>query len=99
MLAYRHLFHAGGFSDVFKHALLARLMLHLNKKDKPYLYLDTHAGIGQYDLQHDWPQKTKEFENGITKILGAHRNAAVSSTGASRPTRCSSCRPSRTSSP
>ena len=38
MLAYRHLFHAGGFSDVFKHALLARLMLHLNKKDKPYLY-------------------------------------------------------------
>ncbi|MFN0302709.1 MAG: 23S rRNA (adenine(2030)-N(6))-methyltransferase RlmJ [Burkholderiales bacterium] len=71
MLAYRHLFHAGGFSDVFKHALLARLMLHLNKKDKPYLYLDTHAGIGLYDLQHDWPQKTREFESGITKVLSA----------------------------
>ena len=71
MLAYRHQFHAGGFSDVFKHALLARLMLHLNKKDKPYLYLDTHAGIGLYDLQHDWSQKTREFEGGIAKVLAA----------------------------
>jgi 23S rRNA (adenine2030-N6)-methyltransferase len=71
MLAYRHQFHAGGFSDVFKHALLARLMLHLNKKEKPYFYLDTHAGIGLYDLQHEWSQKTREFEGGIAKILNA----------------------------
>ncbi len=71
MLAYRHLFHAGGFSDVFKHALLARLMLHLNKKDKPYVYLDTHAGIGLYDLQHEWALKTKEFEQGIAKVWTA----------------------------
>jgi len=70
MLAYRHLFHAGGFSDVFKHALLARLVLHLNKKDKPYLYLDTHAGIGLYDLQHEWALKTREFERGIAKLWG-----------------------------
>jgi 23S rRNA (adenine2030-N6)-methyltransferase len=71
MLAYRHQFHAGGFSDVFKHALLARLMLHLNKKDKPYFYLDTHAGIGLYDLHHEWSQKTREFEGGIAKVLSA----------------------------
>lgn len=73
MLAYRHLFHAGGFTDVFKHALLVRLMLHLNKKDKPYFYLDTHAGIGLYDLHHDWAQKNKEFEGGIAKVLDAQR--------------------------
>ena len=29
MLAYRHLFHAGNFADVFKHALLARLLIAL----------------------------------------------------------------------
>ncbi|MFN0314427.1 MAG: 23S rRNA (adenine(2030)-N(6))-methyltransferase RlmJ [Burkholderiales bacterium] len=71
MLAYRHLFHAGGFTDVFKHALLVRLMLHLNKKDKPYFYLDTHAGIGQYDLHHDWAQKNKEYEGGLAQVLKA----------------------------
>ena len=71
MLAYRHQFHAGGFSDVFKHSMLAQLMLHLNKKDKPYVYLDTHAGIGLYDLQHDWSQKTREFEGGIAKVFTA----------------------------
>ncbi len=73
MLAYRHLFHAGNVADVLKHALLTRLMLHLNKKDKPYFYLDTHAGIGVYDLQHDWAQKNKEFDNGIGKILRAEQ--------------------------
>jgi 23S rRNA (adenine2030-N6)-methyltransferase len=65
MLAYRHLFHAGGYADVFKHALLVGLMLALRKKDKPYFYLDTHAGIGRYDLARPWAQKNREFEHGI----------------------------------
>jgi 23S rRNA (adenine2030-N6)-methyltransferase len=65
MLAYRHLFHAGNFADVFKHALIAQLALALARKDKPFLYLDTHAGIGRYDLTHPWAQKNAEFRNGI----------------------------------
>ncbi len=69
MLSYRHLFHAGSFADVFKHVLLTRLLLALNEKDKPYFYLDTHAGIGRYDLSHPWAQKGREFESGITKLL------------------------------
>jgi hypothetical protein len=52
MLSYRHLFHAGNFADVFKHALLARLLASVSAKEKPYLYLDTHAGVGMYDLKH-----------------------------------------------
>ena len=68
MLAYRHLFHAGNFADVFKHALLTRLLIALNAKDKPYCYLDTHAGIGRYDLAHEWAWKTREFENGIVRL-------------------------------
>lgn len=68
MLAYRHLFHAGNFADVFKHALLVRLLIALGKKDTPYCYLDTHAGMGRYDLTHPWAQKAREHENGIGRI-------------------------------
>ncbi len=68
MLSYRHQFHAGNFADVFKHALLTRLLLALNKKAKPYFYLDTHAGVGRYDFTHPWAQKVREYESGITKL-------------------------------
>ena len=70
MLAYRHLFHAGNFADVFKHALLARLLVALAGKEAPYCYLDTHAGTGRYDLAHEWAWKTREFENGIGRLWG-----------------------------
>jgi 23S rRNA (adenine2030-N6)-methyltransferase len=68
VLAYRHLFHAGNFADVFKHALLARLLLLLTRKDKPLCYLDTHAGIGRYDLSHAWARKLAEHEDGIARL-------------------------------
>jgi 23S rRNA (adenine2030-N6)-methyltransferase len=68
LLAYRHLFHAGNFADVFKHALLTRLLLLLEQKDKPFCYLDTHAGIGRYDLSHAWAQKLTEYKDGIERV-------------------------------
>ena len=68
MLAYRHLFHAGNFADVFKHALLAQLVLGLAKKDKPFFCLDTHAGIGHYDLTHEWARKNAEYKSGISLV-------------------------------
>jgi 23S rRNA (adenine2030-N6)-methyltransferase len=71
MLSYRHLFHAGNFADVFKHALLTRLLIALSAKDKPFCYLDTHAGTGRYDLSHAWAQKAREYENGIARIWKA----------------------------
>ena len=70
MLAYRHLFHAGNFADVFKHSLLSRLVLAFEKKDKPFFVLDTHAGIGRYDLTHEWALKNAEFRDGIAMIWG-----------------------------
>ncbi len=74
MLAYRHQFHAGAFADVFKHALLAQLVLALWKKDKPFFYLDTHAGIGRYDLMHEWAQKNAEHKDGI-ELVWARKDA------------------------
>jgi len=68
VLAYRHLFHAGNFADVFKHALLAQLLAALTQKNKPLCYLDTHAGTGRYDLKHPWAQKACEYANGIGKL-------------------------------
>lgn len=68
MLAYRHLFHAGNFADVFKHAVIVQLAALIGRKQKPFLYLDTHAGCGRYDLSHAWAQKNREFENGIAQI-------------------------------
>ena len=72
MLSYRHLFHAGNFADVFKHALLVRLLVAISAKEKPFLYLDTHAGIGRYDLGHAWAQKAREYQNGIARVWRAH---------------------------
>ena len=69
MLAYRHLFHAGNFADVFKHSLLTQLVLVLEKKDKPFFVLDTHAGTGLYDLTHAWAQKNAEYKDGIALLL------------------------------
>lgn len=68
MLSYRHQFHAGNVSDVFKHALLSRLLIALARKDKPFFVLDTHAGLGLYDLEHPWSQKTAEWRHGIGRV-------------------------------
>jgi 23S rRNA (adenine2030-N6)-methyltransferase len=68
VLAYRHHFHAGNFADVFKHALLVRLLAAVAAKDKPFFYLDTHAGIGRYDLAHPWARKNAEFRDGIERL-------------------------------
>lgn len=50
---YRHHFHAGNFADVMKHALLVQLVRALQRKEKGFLYLDTHAGRGRYDLERE----------------------------------------------
>ena len=68
MLAYRHLFHAGGFADVFKHGLLARFPAAFARKAGPWFYLDTHAGTGLYDLTHAWAAKTAEHKAGVALV-------------------------------
>ena len=49
-MKYRHSFHAGNFADLHKHVALLGLLRALKRKDKGFLYLDTHAGRGSYDL-------------------------------------------------
>ena len=68
---YRHAYHAGNFADVMKHGLLALVIEHLKKKDKPFFLLDTHAGTGMTDLSGEEAQKTGEYRQGIARILAA----------------------------
>jgi 23S rRNA (adenine2030-N6)-methyltransferase len=66
---YRHAFHAGNFADVVKHAVLARLLVHLGGKPAPYRVIDTHAGAGLYDLAGPEATRSGEWEAGIARVL------------------------------
>jgi 23S rRNA (adenine2030-N6)-methyltransferase len=62
---YRHHFHAGNFADVMKHAVLARILVHLNAKEAPYRIIDLHGGAGVYDLGSADATRTGEWHDGI----------------------------------
>ncbi|WP_293858819.1 23S rRNA (adenine(2030)-N(6))-methyltransferase RlmJ [uncultured Alsobacter sp.] len=68
---YRHAYHAGNFADVVKHAILARMLVYLGQKDAPFRVIDTHAGIGVYDLGSVEAGKTGEWHAGIGRLLDA----------------------------
>ncbi|RWH71468.1 23S rRNA (adenine(2030)-N(6))-methyltransferase RlmJ [Mesorhizobium sp.] len=68
---YRHAYHAGNFADVVKHAVLARLVEYLKQKDKAFRVIDTHAGIGRYDLASVEAGKTGEWQGGIGRLTEA----------------------------
>ncbi|WP_286976114.1 23S rRNA (adenine(2030)-N(6))-methyltransferase RlmJ [Pseudomonas sp.] len=68
---YRHAFHAGNHADVLKHLVLSRLLLLLSRKEAPYAYLDTHAGLGLYDLTADQATRTGEWRDGIGRLWEA----------------------------
>lgn len=72
MLSYQHGYHAGNFADVVKHFTLTRLLNYMTTKEKPMLYLETHAGRGGYDLKDKQALKTGEARQGI-ELLWAHR--------------------------
>jgi 23S rRNA (adenine2030-N6)-methyltransferase len=70
-MKYRHSFHAGNFADVHKHIALLALLRALRKKDKGFLYLETHAGRGSYDLSG----VPAEFGGGVVCFLEAQHEA------------------------
>jgi 23S rRNA (adenine2030-N6)-methyltransferase len=66
-MKYRHSFHAGNFADVHKHVTLLALLAALQKKDKGFLYLETHAGRGAYDIS----TPTADAAGGIGRLAHA----------------------------
>ena len=69
-MKYRHRFHAGNFADVHKHIALLALLRALKRKDKGFLYLDTHAGRGSYDLSG-----AQEAPAGIERFMQSEHRA------------------------
>src|SRR6202035_5428702 len=68
---YRHAFHAGNFADVFKHVVLARILVHLGEKAAAFRVIDTHAGAGLYDLSSEAATRTGEWRDGICRLVEA----------------------------
>ncbi|MCT4715750.1 23S rRNA (adenine(2030)-N(6))-methyltransferase RlmJ [Enterobacteriaceae bacterium H18W14] len=68
MLSYRHSFHAGNHADVLKHTVQSLILESLKEKEKPFLYLDTHAGAGRYKLSGEHAERTGEYLEGIARI-------------------------------
>ncbi len=66
---YRHIYHAGNFADVFKHAVITLILDYIAQKDKPFAILDSHAGTGLYDLTADEVKRSPEFLQGIALLL------------------------------
>lgn len=68
---YRHIYHAGNFADCLKHTVFSRIITYLQRKDKAFRIIDTHAGPGIYDLSSEEAQKTGEWQDGIGRLLKA----------------------------
>ena len=78
---YRHAHHAGSFTDVLKHAVLALVIEHLKNKPTPFRVIDTHGGIGLYDISGEAATKTGEWRDGIGRVLEAKLSTAAAGAG------------------
>lgn len=65
---YQHAFHAGNFADVHKHAVLARILMHLRQKPAAFRVIDSHAGAGRYDLCTAEANRSGEWRDGIERL-------------------------------
>ncbi len=74
---YRHAFHAGSFADVFKHAVLCRILHYLRAKPAAFRVIDTHAGAGVYDLTGPEASRGGEWHDGIERLMAAKLTAAL----------------------
>lgn len=67
-MKYRHSYHAGNFADVHKHVATLSLVAALARKEKGFLYLETHAGSGDYTA-------SDEAGAGISRVIDARFHA------------------------
>ena len=75
---YRHVYHAGNFADLLKHAVLTALLESMTRGGgAPLTAIDTHAGAGVYDLCSDAALKTGEGAAGIGVLMADEAAPAV----------------------
>jgi 23S rRNA (adenine2030-N6)-methyltransferase len=76
-LNYRHIFHAGNFADLVKHACLTAILARLLAAPARLVVIDTHAGAGVYDLASEAALKSGEAQAGIVRLLADPAAPAV----------------------
>jgi len=76
-LNYHHEFHAGNFADVFKHAILCRILHYLRAKPAAFRVIDTHAGAGLFDLTSSEASRSGEWHDGIERLMAARFPRAI----------------------
>ncbi|TWG93772.1 23S rRNA (adenine2030-N6)-methyltransferase [Mesorhizobium sp. J18] len=74
---YRHAYHAGNFADVMKHVVITRIVEYLKRKEKAFRVIDTHAGVGLYDLTGEEAGKTGEWQRGIGRLMEAQPEGKI----------------------
>jgi 23S rRNA (adenine2030-N6)-methyltransferase len=62
---------------VLKHAVLARILVYLARKESPFRFIDTHAGAGRFDLMSQEAKRSPEWREGIARVLTASPPAPV----------------------
>jgi 23S rRNA (adenine2030-N6)-methyltransferase len=62
---------------VLKHAVLARILVYLTRKESPFRFIDTHSGAGRFDLASAEAQRSPEWRDGIARVLTARPPAPV----------------------
>jgi 23S rRNA (adenine2030-N6)-methyltransferase len=77
-LNYRHIFHAGNFADLVKHAGLTALLGRMTAGPAPLTVIDTHAGAGVYDLAA--PEAVRSGEAAIDRLMADPAAPAAFST-------------------
>jgi 23S rRNA (adenine2030-N6)-methyltransferase len=68
---YRHIFHAGNHADVLKHGSLLATLSRMQRKDTPLAVIETHAGVGLYDLHAPEAMRNPEWKVGIGPLIGS----------------------------
>src|SRR5262245_60000803 len=77
-MKYRHQHHAGNFADVHEHVCLLEILAALARKDKGFLFVDTHAGRCEYDLHPGDAEHPAEWRAGAARLIEATaRHAAL----------------------
>ena len=62
---------------MLKHAVLARVLVYLTRKESPFRFIDTHAGAGRFDLASAEAKRSPEWREGVARILRARPPAPV----------------------
>jgi 23S rRNA (adenine2030-N6)-methyltransferase len=68
-LNYRHIYHAGNFADLVKHAILLQVLGRLQARSGSLQVIDTHAGAGVYDLDSAEARKSEEAAAGVARLM------------------------------